>query len=194
MNITKGREGRRTEGGFSLIEIAVAIAVLVGALMGLAMAMVSAWRMERSAGERKIAVQWATSQMESVRALGVGGVMSDPPAGYLFPPTWTGAANAGFNKDADADGDPEICGRFYYCEKDKPNYTSPFGQVVPLYDPLLLGLRAQSTGTPVGIVVFTDPDGATGPVEGDGYWVTVWVRWTGIQGPQELKMSSFIAP
>ena len=46
----------------------------------------------------------------------------------------------------------------------------------------------------MGVIVFSDPDGATGITENDGYWVTVWVRWTGVQGPAEIKMSSLIAP
>ena len=67
--------------GFTLIEIAVAVCVLILALMGLAFAMVSAWRLERASVERKIAITWATAQLEAVRALGVGGCMGDPPSG-----------------------------------------------------------------------------------------------------------------
>ncbi|HEU4393924.1 MAG TPA: hypothetical protein VFS92_00040 [Planctomycetota bacterium] len=194
MTVRSIRDGRRDEGGFSLVEIAVAVSVLLMALLGLAFAMVSAWRLERSAAERKLAIQWAASQMETIRALGLGGCMADPPAGYLIPPTWTNAGLMGVNKDADSDGDPEVAARFYYSNPNQAPYTSPFGHVVPLYDPLLQGLRPQAATSIVGTVIFTDPDGTTGVVEGDGYWVTIWVRWTGVQGNQEVKMSTLIVP
>jgi prepilin-type N-terminal cleavage/methylation domain-containing protein len=181
------------EGGFTLVEIAIAIAVLAIALMGLGFAMINAWRLERSAGERKIALQWATAQMESVRAMGVAGCTSAPPDGYLIPLDWTGASSVGFHKDVDADGDPEIFGRFYGSNPNAAAYTSPTAQVVPVYDSLLLGLRPMPGTTRVGEVVFSDPDGTTGVTEGDGYWVTIFVRWTGVQGPQEMKIGSFIA-
>ena len=192
MSVRGTDDAPRDEDGFSLVEIAVAVSVLLTALLGLAFAMVSAWRLERSAAERKLAIQWATSQMESIRALGLGGCMSDPPSGYLIPPTWTNSGFLGVNKDGDGDLDPEIAARFYYSNPTTAPYTSPFGHVVQLYDPLLLGLRPQAATSIVGSVVFSDPDGTTGVIEGEGYWVTIWVRWTGVQGNQELKMSTLI--
>ncbi len=186
----------RNEGGFSLIEIVVALFVLVFGLLGLVQSMVVSNRLVRAADEKKLAQNFATEMLEKVRTIKFGDISKAPPAG--FTPTVAGTTATGFNNDLDADGDADFFGQFYSSNRAAPNYDS-----------LLLGLTPQSsksvqsqlgfifpagTEIPVGYLGFRDPDGSTGAgiVEGTGYWVTVIVLWKGALGNQSLKMSTFV--
>lgn len=140
---------KRSEAGFTLIEIVVGIAIMVIGLMGLAFAMVTSYRVERVAAEKKIALTWVSGQMERVRSLGFG-AMRDPPAailagggttvpdgGYLVPLAW-GSTPVGCRYKETPSG-PVYFERWFHAPSTKPwPGVSPD---IPLADPALAGLR-----------------------------------------------------
>jgi prepilin-type N-terminal cleavage/methylation domain-containing protein len=182
----------RGQGGFTLIEVMVGIAVLVGALLGLALSMTKAYQIERVSQERKIALGFATAQMERLRSLDYPDLRAAPDLGYLVPGTWNGSEDVGFFKDTDGDGRVDYFGRCYY--PDPRLYKDPTGTIHNLQDPLLLGLRPRPGDSRCATVFFREPDGTTGVGKSDGLWVEIRVFWRGTAGDSELKMGTFIAP
>lgn len=200
------RAGRRIgERGFSLMELAVGIAVLVGGLMGLAASMISAYKVDRLSRERKTALAFGASTIEYIRNLGPSGCEQAPPNGFLR--ATAGSGDDGVRKDLNNGGDTkDYFVRYYYPYQGRDPVTlldnPALGKWYPsigtagayrLDDALLEGLTPQPGQTRVAEITFCDPDGATGIGEGEGYWVTVRVFWKGISGEAELRMSSFIA-
>lgn len=184
--------GTRTDRGFTLIEIIVGCAILVGALLGLALSMTKAYQIERVSQERKIAMTFATSQMERLRGLDYSEVKQAPDLGYLIPTTWNSSEDVGFAKDTDGDGRMDYFGRCYY--PDPRLYKDPSGVIHNLQDPLLLGLRPRPGDSRCATVFFREPDGSTGVGKNDGLWVEIRVFWRGTVGDSELKICSFLAP
>src|SRR5258706_12804467 len=116
------------QAGVTLIELSVGSTILVGGLLGLGMAMVGSYRVERVCTERKIALAWATAQMETIRSLGYKAVQLAPnasPAGYLIPAGWGGAtSDVGGQKDIDGDGDVDLFVRYYYANPNLAPYSN----------------------------------------------------------------------
>jgi type II secretory pathway pseudopilin PulG len=184
------REVKRAEGGFTLVEIAVSMIILVFGLLALAQAMILAYRMERTSEERKIALRWMTSHVENVRSLGYQSVDDNAPSGYGVP--WSDGALLGYQKDLDSDGDTDLRVRQYYSLATTAAYSGS-GGTIPLYDALLQGLQPQDGSSDVvGTVTIRDCDNSTGVAEGKGYWITVRVAWKGSAGPSEMMMSTLV--
>jgi Tfp pilus assembly protein PilV len=181
----------RDEGGFSLVEIAVAAGVMVIGLMSLAMAMVLGMRVSRASGERKIALNFITAQLERIRSMDYADLFEDPPDGYEVPSGWSSADDVGFVKDTDGDGTNDIVVRYFYADQTKAAYTTG-GTTVPLADSLLTGLSNQDGETATAYVWFQNASGTEGMEAGDGYWVTIRVYWKGVSGPSEMKISTFV--
>jgi len=188
------------DAGFTLVEVAVGIVVLIFGLLGLAYAMVSAYKLEQASQEKKLAVSFASSQLERIRSLSMSTLIGDPPTGYVIDSAWTtDPGDVGTSEDLDADGDIDTFTRYFYADKNKADYEDDPDAptvTVPLYDSLLLGLRPiVRTDAPVdrvAEVTFKDPDGTTGVSEGDGYWVTVTVKYLGATGPSEVRIATFV--
>ncbi len=203
------------EGGFTLIEIIIGIAVMLIALLGLSVSMVTAYRVERIATEKRIALAWATSQMEVIRSLSYTEMAATPNAlpvpGYLIRSSWSSTVKAavGLTKDPDGDGDVDYFERYFYlpgtaasATGDTP--TTALSADVTLADPALAGLVAQPIETThlkfptlpagvLGIVTVADASAAqSGVGDGAGYFVTVRVLWQGILGSSEMKLSTFV--
>lgn len=176
------------EGGFTLVEVMVAVVLLALGLFGLIHAMVSAWRLEQVARERRIALTFAVAQIERLRSLPFASLSTAPPEGYLVGSTWP--SSTGFRRDLDNNGSVDLFGRHFSARAG-----ATYAGVTPgisLHDPLLLGLRERPGLTWAGEVVFRDPDAASGLSKGDGYWVTVRVLWVGAAGDGKLEISSFV--
>lgn len=198
----RGRDGAA---GFSLIEIAIGVIVLVIALLGLSLAMITAYRVERIATEKRIAMTWATTQVEIIRSMAYSEITAapnkTPVPGYLVKSGWS-IPTIGRRVDvAPADSTPDYFARYYYL----PGTPSvwPSGEVTPvtLADAGLAGLRALDAPPPntsipanaVGVVAFSEPVTAVSGIDiGTGYFVTVQVLWQGVAGPSEIKMSTFV--
>ena len=127
------------QSGFSLLEVMIAVSVLVGGLMGLGMAMVSSYNLDRSTTERKVALAFAASKIERIRGLNYKEVNVRPrlynanPAdavdygGYLPDLAWgttasgttaavgtaAGAGSVGFRYTLDGDSDEDIFGLYF---------------------------------------------------------------------------------
>src|SRR5258706_16362844 len=116
------------QAGVTLIELSVGSTILVGGLLGLGMAMVGSYRVERVATERKIALAWATAQMETIRSLGYKAVQLAPnasPAGSLIPAGWGGAtSDAACQKDINADGGEDGFDDCYYTNPTLAPYSN----------------------------------------------------------------------
>jgi type II secretory pathway pseudopilin PulG len=183
-------EPERAEGGFTLVEIAVSMIILVFGLLALAQAMILAYRMERTSEERKIALRWMTSHIENARSLGYQKVDDNAPSGYGVP--WSDGGDLGYQKDMDSDGDTDLHVRQYHSLATTPAYSGVGGNI-PLYDALLQGLQpADGAGGVVGTVTIRDCDSSTGVAENKGYWITVRTAWKGSAGPSEMMMSTLV--
>ena len=141
MEETKSARTGRTgeESGFSLLEVMIGVSVLVGGLMGLGMAMVSSYNLDRSTTERKVALAFAAAKIERIRGLNYKDINVRPklinanPAdttdygGYLPELAWgttssgtsaavgtaPGAGSVGFRYTLDGDADEDIFGMYY---------------------------------------------------------------------------------
>lgn len=166
----------------------VAVSLLAVGLCGLIFAMVSAFRLEQTARERRIALTFAVAQMELIRSTPYAQLVSLPPQGYLIGSTWSGST--GYRRDIDGDAKVDQFGRYF--SSDPGATYSGVSPPVSLYSPLLLGLRQRPGLGYCGEVLFRDPDPASGLGKGDGYWVTVRVLWSGTAGDTKLEISSFV--
>ncbi len=177
------------QGGFTLIEITVGIALLSVGLLGLASAMISATRVEQQAMEKKIALNWISSQLEKVRGLSVVEMIQAPPTGYRIDATWRNPSTLG--RRTDEVTLPSSFERYFYSDASTADYVEG-GTTVPLYDSNLLGLLHADDTAYTAVVKFREPTLATSGVgKNSGYWVTAVVRWKGVSGTNELKLGTF---
>jgi Tfp pilus assembly protein PilV len=194
---------RDREAGFSLIEVTLSIVILVLGLMSLGVAMTMAYRQGRISDERKIAREWAVSQLEAIRSMHFSNLTDDPvTGGYLTPTTWTNYRWLGEQADTESptDSEPDIWVRYFYSTTTSQTINSV---AMDLHDPLLTGLNppittdwkfssAQTTrGVPCGQVLFEDTT-TNGLTEGNGYWVTVRVSWNGAGGDQVMDFHTMV--
>ncbi len=213
---SRARPAPSREGGFTLVEIVVGIAILVVGLMGLAFAMVTSYRVDRVAAEKKTALTWATSQIERVRSLGYTELLEVPADGVggFLVPTGDSINAAGFRFKEMTAG-PMYFERWFHQVGTAAYAGALF--TANLEDPLLAGLvpwegmdeiltdpnqeefpaaaltPQKYMRTVIGRVIFRAPDtGLNGVGEGTGYWVTARVQWKGASGPSELKLSTFV--
>jgi type II secretory pathway pseudopilin PulG len=128
------------ESGFSLLEVMVGMTVLVGGLMGLGMAMVAAYKLDRTSNERKIAMAFASATLERIRGMPYLDIKARPRpnnfatadtvlpyGGFLPDASWgtcasgysnavgtvAGAGSLGFRQDLDNDGDEDVFGLYF---------------------------------------------------------------------------------
>lgn len=185
----------RAQSGFTLLEILVGVVILAGGLLGLAYAMVTAYRVEQAAREKKIALGWVSAQLENVRSLGYGGVLESPvppvrtpptPPGYLIPVAWGTSSPVGVRKDGPST--TIYFERYFYSD---PNKAPSNG--APLYDAALRGLRPSRANGVVGTLIFREPTlPEAGISTGTGYFVTAVVQWSGVAGESSLRVGTFV--
>ncbi|OGQ00462.1 MAG: type IV pilus modification protein PilV [Deltaproteobacteria bacterium RBG_19FT_COMBO_60_16] len=77
-----GRSDSRKDGGFSLIEVLVAITILAVGLLALALMQTTAIKGNALASQSTVATQLAQDQLERFRHTAWAGIVSSPAAGY----------------------------------------------------------------------------------------------------------------
>lgn len=147
---------RKSDSGFSLLEVMVGISILIGGLMGLGAAMITAYRLDRTSGERKVALSFCQGMVERLRGMTWAEVRARPrpnnPAtadtvlpygGFLPDLSWgtcaSGYGNAvgtvpaagtvGFRQDLDSDGDEDTFGCFYTRQTPPPSGSTYWSDV-----------------------------------------------------------------
>jgi type II secretory pathway pseudopilin PulG len=176
------------QGGFTLLEIMVGVAILIGGVLGLTASMVAAYRVQRGTDERKIALAFATLHLERMRGMTYAEILEAPDesglGGYLVDATWSSAEEVG-------EGTEEKFLRYYYSDPTKADYKTDGGKFIDLYDEMLLGLTNQSGQTRCAEIMFREDSGETGATAGRGMWITIRVFWKGATGDSELKIATY---